>query len=49
MMHRLYLPKGNFAGMNGNYAAGLMEGLAHFLPETGRLIAHALEKVEASL
>jgi hypothetical protein len=46
MMHRLYLPKGDFAGMNGNYAAGVMEGLVHFIPETGQLIAYALEKVE---
>ena len=49
MMHRLYLPKGDFAGMNGNYAAGVMEGLVHFMPETLRLIADALEKVESSL
>ena len=49
MMHRLYLPMGDFAGMNGNYAAGVIEGLVHFIPETSRLIAHALEKVESSL
>lgn len=30
----LYLARGNFLGMNGNYAAGILEGLAHFLPET---------------
>jgi len=46
MMHRLYLPKGDFAGMNGNYAAGVMEGLVHFIPETSQLIEYALEKVE---
>ena len=46
MMHRLYLPKGNFGGMNGNYAAGVMEGLVHFIPETSQLIALALEKVK---
>ncbi|MBT8368717.1 MAG: HAD-IIB family hydrolase [Deltaproteobacteria bacterium] len=39
----LYLPKGNFYGMNGNYAAGLIEGLVHFIPETGELIARAVE------
>jgi len=33
---RLYLAKGGFLGMNGNYAAGALEGLAHFLPETLR-------------
>lgn len=31
---RLYLARGGFLGMNGNYAAGVLEGLAHFLPET---------------
>jgi HAD superfamily hydrolase (TIGR01484 family) len=33
---KLYLAKGNFLGMNGNYSAGVLEGLAHFLPETRR-------------
>ena len=46
LTHRLYLPQGNFFGMNGNYAAGVMEGVAHFLPETGVLIARAVEKIE---
>ena len=31
---RLYLAHGAFRGMNGNYAAGILEGLAHYLPET---------------
>lgn len=31
---RLYLAKGQFKGMNGNYAAGVLEGMAHFFPET---------------
>ena len=30
----LYIARGGFLGMNGNYAAGILEGLAHFLPET---------------
>ncbi len=30
----IYLAQGNFLGMNGNYAAGILEGLAHYLPET---------------
>jgi sucrose-6-phosphatase len=30
----LYLARGDFMGMNGNYAAGILEGLVHFLPET---------------
>jgi HAD superfamily hydrolase (TIGR01484 family) len=42
----LYLARGNFYGMNGNYAAGLIEGLAHYIPETDNLIARALEKIK---
>jgi sucrose-6-phosphatase len=42
MLNRLYLPEGNFWGMNGNYAAGVMEGLVHFIPETRELIAAAV-------
>lgn len=30
----LYLARGGWLDMNGNYAAGVLEGLAHFLPET---------------
>ncbi|NIR31877.1 MAG: HAD-IIB family hydrolase [Gammaproteobacteria bacterium] len=30
----LYLARGGFMGMNGNYAAGVLEGLAHFVRET---------------
>lgn len=29
---RLYCAKGDFAGMNGNYAAGILEGVAHYHP-----------------
>lgn len=28
----LYLAKGSFMGMNGCYSAGILEGIAHFLP-----------------
>lgn len=31
---RLYLAKGGFMGMNGNYAAGVLEGLVHFFPDS---------------
>lgn len=34
MRSRLYLAEGDFLGMNGNYCAGVLEGIAHFLPET---------------
>ena len=30
----LYLAHGGLAGMNGNYSAGILEGVAHFIPET---------------
>ena len=30
----LYLATGDFNGMNGHYSAGILEGLAHFIPET---------------
>ncbi len=30
----LYIADGNFQGMNGNYSAGILEGLAHYIPET---------------
>jgi hypothetical protein len=46
MTERLYLPRGNFFGMNGHYAAGVLEGLAHFIPETENLIAHAVAQVD---
>lgn len=30
---RLFIARGDFHGMNGNYAAGVIEGVCHFLPE----------------
>ena len=30
----LYLAQGGFLGMNGNYSAGILEGLVHFMPWT---------------
>ncbi|MFO7714441.1 HAD-IIB family hydrolase [Desulfosarcina sp.] len=42
--HRLYLAKGDFMGLNGNYAAGVLEGLAHFFPETAEWIRPALNR-----
>ncbi len=49
MTHRLYLPKGNFYGMNGNYAAGVIEGLAHYISETNEQIAKAVEKIKRAV
>lgn len=31
----LYLAHGGYRGMNGNYSAGILEGLAHFRPDFG--------------
>jgi hydroxymethylpyrimidine pyrophosphatase-like HAD family hydrolase len=31
---QLYLAKGGFMGMNGNYAAGILEGIAYYHPDT---------------
>ena len=30
---RLHVADGGLLGMNGNYAAGILEGVAHFHPE----------------
>ena len=30
----LYIASGGYLGMNGNYSAGLLEGLVHFMPHT---------------
>ncbi|WP_035239414.1 HAD-IIB family hydrolase [Desulfobacter vibrioformis] len=30
----LFFARGDFLGMNGNYSAGVLEGLVHFFPET---------------
>ena len=32
-MAALYFARGGFLGMNGNYAAGVLEGIAHYRPE----------------
>jgi HAD superfamily hydrolase (TIGR01484 family) len=31
----LYIAQGGFMGMNGNYTAGVLEGVAHYWPEVG--------------
>ena len=35
----LYVARGDFLGMNGNYAAGILEGIAHYHPDTLALMA----------
>jgi len=39
---RLYLAKGDFYGLNSNYAAGVIEGFAHFFPETIDVLKSAM-------
>jgi hypothetical protein len=36
---RLYLARGGYRDMNGNYAAGVVEGVVHFLPEADAWLA----------
>lgn len=43
LRERLYLAKGDFLGMNGNYAAGALEGMAHFIPEVEEWLREAAE------
>lgn len=31
---QLYVARGGFMGMNGNYSAGILEGIAHYYPHT---------------
>lgn len=42
---KLYLASGNFLGLNGNYAAGVIEGVYHFLPESRQWIENAVEQL----
>ena len=34
----LYFARGGFLGMNGNYSAGILEGIAHYIPEVETLL-----------
>lgn len=45
---RLYLARGGLLGMNGNYSAGILEGVAHFIPETRAWLLSADETADAS-
>ena len=44
----LYMAKGEFMGMNGNYAAGVLEGLAHFEPDVRPWIEAAVYRLDIS-
>jgi sucrose-6F-phosphate phosphohydrolase len=41
----LYVAQGNFMGMNGNYTAGVLEGLAHFEPDVLPWIKEAVSRL----
>jgi hypothetical protein len=41
----LYIAKGGYLGMNGNYSAGILEGVAHYRPDVdGWLRDMAMDK-----
>jgi len=37
---RLYLAKGRLPGLNGNYSAGMLEGIFHYFPDVRNWLAH---------
>lgn len=39
---QLYLAGGGLLGMNGNYSAGVMEGIVHFIPQTAAWLEQQL-------
>lgn len=47
---KLYLARGGLLGMNGNYSAGILEGVVHFIPEArGWLLAEGEPADSAAL
>jgi sucrose-6-phosphatase len=44
---RLYLAKGGFHGMNGNYSAGMLEGIAHLYPGSAAWMGFDEERQQA--
>ena len=40
----LYIAKGNYLGMNGNYCAGILEGIAHYKPQIADWLTETYEK-----
>jgi HAD superfamily hydrolase (TIGR01484 family) len=39
---RLYLARGGFHGLNGNYASGVLEGVAYFVPEARKALVRLI-------
>jgi HAD superfamily hydrolase (TIGR01484 family) len=44
----LYIAEGGFLGMNGNYSAGILEGVAHYFPDLGQRLEIWLKEGKAS-
>jgi HAD superfamily hydrolase (TIGR01484 family) len=42
---QLYIAAGGFMGMNGNYSAGILEGIAHFHPDVIGWMGFAAEQI----
>jgi hypothetical protein len=45
LVERLYLARGGFLELNGNYAAGILEGVAHFHPVIADCLTRGLKHV----
>lgn len=43
---QLYIAKGDFAGMNGNYSAGILEGVVHYFPQVSTWLFDSANKGE---
>jgi HAD superfamily hydrolase (TIGR01484 family) len=44
----LYIARGDLHGLNGNYAAGVLEGLVHFFPETEKWLLQTIQRISDS-
>lgn len=40
---QLYISRGDFLGMNGNYSAGMLEGIVHYHPDVMGWLAESVE------
>lgn len=47
-LEKLYLARGGLLGMNGNYSAGILEGVVHFIPATWGWLLSPDESMRAS-
>jgi len=45
---RLYVARGGYRGLNGNYRGGMLEGIVHFLPALDALFEDAADSREAT-